>query len=412
MNSITGGDIMYCINKINEGMYWIGGNDRKITVFEGAVPVTDGMAYNSYFIDDEKTVVLDTVDQAVEKVFFENIDHLLNGRDLDYVIVDHVEPDHGASLEGLILRHPETKIIGTAKIKNMVAQYVTFDTDAYFEVVKEGDEISSGKHVFTFVNAPMVHWPEVMVTFDKTTGTLFSADAFGLYGAQNGNIFADKYDFDTEWIPAARKYYTTIVGKYGKQTEMLLAKAAKLDIKMICPLHGYVIREDIGKYIDAYATWASYEPEEKGVLVLYASPYGNTKNAAEIVASEMAELGVDRMKIVDVSNADPMDILPDVFRFSHLLVAATTYNMEIFIKMEEALNEMKSMGVCNRKVSIIQNGSWAPVSGGKINDFFDGLKGMEYVGEVVTVKASVKEETREQLEKLAGEIADSVRAEK
>lgn len=412
MNSITGGDIMYCINKINEGMYWIGGNDRKITVFEGAVPVTDGMAYNSYFIDDEKTVVLDTVDQAVEKVFFENIDHLLNGRDLDYVIVDHVEPDHGASLEGLILRHPETKIIGTAKIKNMVAQYVTFDTDAYFEVVKEGDEISSGSHVFTFVNAPMVHWPEVMVTFDKTTGTLFSADAFGLYGAQNGNIFADKYDFDTEWIPAARKYYTTIVGKYGKQTEMLLAKAAKLDIKMICPLHGYVIREDIGKYIDAYATWASYEPEEKGVLVLYASPYGNTKNAAEIVASEMAELGVDRMKIVDVSNADPMDILPDVFRFSHLLVAATTYNMEIFIKMEEALNEMKSMGVCNRKVSIIQNGSWAPVSGGKINDFFDGLKGMEYVGEVVTVKASVKEETREQLEKLAGEIADSVRAEK
>ena len=412
MNSITGGDIMYCINKINEGMYWIGGNDRKITVFEGAVPVTDGMAYNSYFIDDEKTVVLDTVDQAVEKVFFENIDHLLNGRDLDYVIVDHVEPDHGASLEGLILRHPETKIIGTAKIKNMVAQYVTFDTDAYFEVVKEGDEISSGKHVFTFVNAPMVHWPEVMVTFEKTTGTLFSADAFGLYGAQNGNIFADKYDFDTEWIPAARKYYTTIVGKYGKQTEMLLAKAAKLDIKMICPLHGYVIREGLGKYIDAYATWASYEPEEKGVLVLYASPYGNTKNAAEIVASEMAERGVDRMKIVDVSSVDPMDILPDVFRFSHMLIAATTYNMEIFIKMEEALNEMKSMGVCNRKVSIIQNGSWAPVSGGKINDFLDGLKGMEYVGEVVTVKASVKEETREQLEKLAGEIADSVRAEK
>lgn len=400
---------MYCVNKINDDMYWIGGNDRKITVFEGAVPIPDGMAYNSYFVDDEKTVVIDTVDHAVSKVFYENIRHMLNGRKLDYVIVNHVEPDHSASLEDLILRYPEAKVVGTAKIKAMVKQYVCWDVDEKFIVVKEGQELNTGRHSFTFINAPMVHWPEVMVTYDLSTGILFSADAFGIYGAHNGNIFADKYDFDTEWLPAARSYYTTIVGKYGKFTANLLKKASALDITMICPLHGYIIRKDIGKYIDAYMKWALYEPEEKGVLILYSSPYGNTQNAAEIVASHLAEDGVDKIKIMDVSRKDPMEVLPEVFRYSNLLVAANTYNAEIFIKMEEALAEMKSMGVQNKKVSIVQNGSWNPASGKKVVEFFQGLQKITFVGDMVTVRSSVKEETRAELEKLAQDIAEDIK---
>lgn len=400
---------MYCVNKISDDMYWIGGNDRKITVFEGAIPIPDGMAYNSYFIDDEKTVVIDTVDHSVSKVFYENIRHLLDGRKLDYVIVNHVEPDHSASLEDLILRHPEAKVVGTSKIKAMVKQYVCWDVDEKFMVVKEGETLTTGRHSFTFINAPMVHWPEVMVTYDNATGTLFSADAFGIFGAHNGNIFADKYDFDREWLPEARAYYTTIVGKYGNFTANLLKKASGLDIRMICPLHGYIIRKDLDKYIDAYMKWALYEPEERGVLMLFSSPYGNTQNAVEIVAATLAEMGVDNMKIMDVSRKDPMEILPEVFRYSNLLVAANTYNAEIFIKMEEALFEMKSMGVQNKRVSIIQNGSWNPASGKKVKEFFEGLKRMTFVGDMVTVRSSVKEETRADLEKLASDIAADLR---
>ena len=401
---------MHCVYKVTDNMYWIGGNDRKIRVFEGAIPVYDGMAYNSFFIDDEKTVVLDTVDEAVSKVFYENIDYLLAGRGLDYVIVNHVEPDHSASLEDLILRHPEAKVVGTNKIKAMVKQYVSWDVDEVFYDVKEGAQLCTGAHTFTFVNAPMVHWPEVMMTYEISTGTLFSADAFGIFGAHNGNIFADKYDFDLEWLPSARKYYTTIVGKYGKFTEAILAKAAGLPINMICPLHGYIIRKDFDKYINAYHTWARYEAEETGVLILYASPYGNTKNAAEILACELAENGVDRMKLIDVSATDPMDILPEVFRFSHLVIASTTYNAEIFVKMEAALFEMKSMGVQNKKVSIIQSGSWNPASGKLFREFVEGLEGIEFVGEVATVRSSVKQDSAEQIAALAREIAASVNA--
>jgi flavorubredoxin len=403
---------MHCVYKVTDNMYWIGGNERKLSVFEGVIPMPEGMAYNSYFIDDEKTVVLDTVDQAVSKVFYENVDYLLGGRKLDYIIVNHVEPDHSASLEDLILRHPEAVIVGTAKIKQMVSQYVTWDIESRFLEVKEGDELSTGEHTFTFVGAPMVHWPEVMVTFEKTTGTLFSADAFGIFGAHNGNIFADQYDFDLEWLPSARKYYTTIVGKYGKFTANLINKAAGLDIKMICPLHGFIIRKDFDKYINAYMTWAKYESEVSGVLLLYASPYGNTKNAAEILACEMAQNGVDKMRIMDVSHEDPMDVLPEAFKYSHIVIAATTYNAEIFIKMQEAMVEMKSMGVSNKKVSIIQNGSWNAASGKKVKEFFEEMNNIEFVGDIVTVKSSVKEDTREALETLAKEIAASVAEEK
>ena len=257
----------------------------------------------------------------------------------------------------------------------------------------------------------MVHWPEVMVTFEKTTGSLFSADAFGIFGAHDGNIFADAYDFELEWLPSARKYYTTIVGKYGSFTEKLLGKLGGLDIRRICPLHGFIIRKDFEKYINAYLTWARYESEENGVLILYASPYGNTKNAAEILACELAEGGVTRMKLMDVSHWDPMDVLPQAFRYSHIVIACTTYNNGIFVKMEEALTEMKSMGVCNKKVGIIENGSWNPTCGKLIKEFFEGLKNIEFIGDIVTIRSSVKDESAEAVAQLAKEIAASVAAE-
>lgn len=400
---------MYCYTKIQEDMYWIGGNDRKLSMFEGAIPMTEGMAYNSYFIDDEKTVVLDTVDDSVVRVFDDNLNHLLNGRGLDYIIINHVEPDHSASLCELVRRHPETKIVATSKIKNMLKNYVSWNLDDNFLQVEEGEELSTGKHVFTFVNTPMVHWPEVMMTYEKTTGTLFSADAFGIFGAHDGNIFADCYDFDRDWLPAARRYYTTIVGKFGKFTMGALKKASGLDIKMICPLHGYIIRKDFEKYLAAYTAWGTYTAEEQGVLVLYASPYGNTKNGAEILANELAAKGVDKMKLIDVSHADPMYILPEVFRFSNLVIATTTYNGDMFIKMEEALTELRSMGVSNKKVSIIQSGSWAPTAGKKVQEMTDQLTGTEYVGDMVTIKGTVKEDSREALVALADAIAESLK---
>lgn len=400
---------MYCYTKIQEDMYWIGGNDRKLSMFEGAIPMTEGMAYNSYFIDDEKTVVLDTVDDSVVRVFDDNLDRLLNGRGLDYIIVNHVEPDHSASLCELVRRHPETKIVATSKIKNMLKNYVNWNLNDNFLQVEEGEELSTGKHVFTFVNAPMVHWPEVMMTYEKTTGTLFSADAFGIFGAHDGNIFADCYDFDRDWLPAARRYYTTIVGKFGKFTMGALKKASGLDIKMICPLHGYIIRKDFEKYLAAYIAWGTYTAEEQGVLILYASPYGNTKNGAEILANELAAKGVDKMKLIDVSHTDPMYILPEVFRFSNLVIATTTYNGDMFIKMEEALTELRSMGVSNKKVSIIQSGSWAPTAGKKVQEMTDQLTGTEYVGDMVTIKGTVKEDSREALMALADAIAESLK---
>lgn len=400
---------MYCYTKIQEDMYWIGGNDRKLSMFEGAIPMTEGMAYNSYFIDDEKTVVLDTVDDSVVRVFDDNLNHLLNGRGLDYIIINHVEPDHSASLCELVRRHPETKIVATSKIKNMLKNYVSWNLDDNFLQVEEGEELSTGKHVFTFVNTPMVHWPEVMMTYEKTTGTLFSADAFGIFGAHDGNIFADCYDFDRDWLPAARRYYTTIVGKFGKFTMGALKKASGLDIKMICPLHGYIIRKDFEKYLAAYTAWGTYTAEEQGVLILYASPYGNTKNGAEILANELAAKGVGKMKMIDVSHTDPMYILPEAFRFSNLVIATTTYNGDMFIKMEEALTELRSMGVSNKKVSIIQSGSWAPTAGKKVQEMTDQLAGTEYVGDMVTIKGTVKEDSREALVALADAIAESLK---
>ncbi|MBR0135250.1 MAG: MBL fold metallo-hydrolase, partial [Clostridia bacterium] len=278
---------MYCTRKVTSDIVWVGGNDRRLSVFEGVYECPSGVSYNSYLIKDEKTVLMDTVDKAVSAVFFENVRHELEGRPLDYVVVQHMEPDHSATLAELVLRYPEAKIVCNQKLAAMIKQYFDFDLDSRCVLVKEGDVLETGRHKLTFVMAPMVHWPEVMVTFDANDGLLFSADAFGTFGAINGALFADEVDFAGDYMEEARRYYCNIVGKYGTQVMALLKKASALKINMILPLHGFVWRANIGDFVDKYAHWASYEPEEKAVVIAYASVYGNTANAAEILACRL-----------------------------------------------------------------------------------------------------------------------------
>ena len=395
---------MYCAKKVTDDILWIGGNDRRISLFENVFPVPRGVSYNSYLLLDEKTVVLDTVDKAVSDRFFENLSHGLNGRKLDYLIVNHMEPDHCATMGELVLRYPEVKIVGNGKTITMIKQFFDFDIDSRSLIVAEGDTLETGSHKLTFLMSPMVHWPEAMVTFDCTNGVLFSADAFGSFGALNGNIFADEVNFEAEWLPDARRYYTNIVGKYGAQVQALLSKAATVDIKMICPLHGPVWRENIGWLIEKYQRWSSYTPEDNAVMIAYGSIYGNTENAAEILAGELADRGVKNIKLYDVSSTHPSEIVAEAFRCSHIVLASSTYNNGIFCNMETAVLDLVAHNLQNRTVAIIENGTWAPVAGKKIRELLAPLKGMNIIEQTVTVRSAVKEEQRVQLASLAETI--------
>ena len=398
---------MYCYRKVTKDLYWIGSNDRRLSMFEGVYSGPGGVSYNAYLLLDEKTVLFDTVDAAVQEVFFENLEQLLQGRGLDYVIVHHMEPDHSATLGGLILRYPDVKIVCNAKTANMMKQFFAFDVDSRAVIVKENDTFSSGTHSFTFVNAPMVHWPEVMLSYDTTDHILFSADAFGTFGALDGAIFADEVDFERDYLDEARRYYTNIVGKYGPQVQAVLKKAGALDIAMICPLHGFVWRENIGWYLEKYQLWSSYQPEEKGVVIAYASVYGHTANAMEILSCALRERGV-KVRVFDVSVTPASDVISAVFKYSHLVAASTTYNAGIFVKMEEFLNDLAAHNIQNRTVAIVENGSWAPASGKLMRQILEGCKKMNILEEGVTLKSSVKEEQRMQLEQLAENITQSM----
>ena len=400
---------MYLTKQVTEDLLWIGGSDRRIALFENVYPVPAGMAYNSYLLLDEKTVLFDTVDLSVAEVFYENLAHGLQGRPLDYLVVHHMEPDHCATLQTVLEKHPETKIVCNAKIQNLIHQFFEIDCDDCVQIVGEGDELAVGKHTLTFLNAPMVHWPEVMMSFEKTEGILFSADAFGTFGALGGNLFADEYSFEAELLPEARRYYTNIVGKYGQQVQALFKKAAGLDIKMLCPLHGPVWRKDLGAILEKYGTWSTYEPEEKSVLVAYASVYGHTQNAAEIVASEIADRGVS-VRTYDVSATDASYLLSEAFRCSHLVLASATYNMEIFTKMEQLLLELKEHNLQKRTVALVENGSWSPVAAKKMREMIEGMKEMTILEESATIKSAVKEEQRAQLSAIAKAVAEDVLA--
>ncbi len=399
---------MYNVMQINDDVTYVGASDRKLALFEAVYPLVNGVSYNSYLVNDEKTVLLDTVDRSVSGVFFENIAHVLDGRKLDYVIVNHMEPDHAATLGELVLRYPEVKIVSNAKVVAMVKQFFDFDVDARVEVVAEGDTFSTGKHTFTFAMAPMVHWPEVMVTFDTTDGILYSADAFGTFGALAGNVFADEVDFENKWLDEARRYYTNIVGKYGPQVQMALKKALALDIKMICPLHGPIWRENIAWFVDKYNKWSTYTPEDNTVLIAYASIYGGTENAANILASELAKKGIKNIAMTDVSVTHPSYIISEAFRCSHIVFAAPTYNAGIFTPMETLLLDLAAHNLQNRTVAFIENGSWAPISAKLMGDIVAKMKNMTVLASKATLKSTVKDAQREELKTLASEIAETL----
>nr|HBL05618.1 FprA family A-type flavoprotein [Clostridium sp.] len=330
---------MFCVRKVTEDLYWVGGNDRRLALFENVHPIPRGVSYNSYLLLDEKTVLFDTVDWSICRQFLENIQAVLNGRPLDYLVINHMEPDHGAAIEEIILRYPDVKIISTEKSFLLMRQF-GFEIDGRMEEVVEGDVKSFGKHEITFVAAPMVHWPEAMVTFDTTNGVLFSADAFGSFGALDGKLFNDEVDFDRDWIDDARRYYTNIVGKYGPHVQALLKKASGLDIKMICPLHGPVWRTDLGYLIDKYDKWSRYEPEEKAVMIVYASMYGNTEAAATALATKFVEKGMKNVVMYDVSSTHVSELISETFRVSHVVLASVTYNLGIYPPMHSYLMDM------------------------------------------------------------------------
>lgn len=399
--------LMYCTRKITDDLIWIGSNDRQHPIFEAAHPVPRGMSYNSYLLLDEKTVLFDTVDRAVQTQFMENLEHALNGRALDYIFVHHMEPDHAATLGDLMLRHPEAKIVCNGKAINMIRQFHAADPKGAI-LVNEGDTLSTGRHHFTFVAAPMVHWPEVVVSYDSTDKILFSADGFGSFGALNGVLFADEIDWERDWLDEARRYYTNIVGKYGPQVMSLLNKASKLDIQMICPLHGPVWRKDFGKIIDRYVKWASYEPEVQGVVIPFASIYGNTETAASILACRLAELGVP-VEMYDVSSSHYSYVLSDCFKYSHIVFACPTYNNGIFDPMEHLLRDLAHHNLQNRKVALIQNGSWAPASGKLMAEILGEMKNMELLEAPITLKSALAPGQESELEALAQALAASVK---
>ncbi|MCR5089947.1 MAG: FprA family A-type flavoprotein [Oscillospiraceae bacterium] len=401
---------MYCTRKVQEDLVWVGADDRRLVCFEGVYGVPDGVSYNSYLLLDEKTVLFDTVDKAVFEVFFENVAHALGGRKLDYLVIHHMEPDHAATLGALLLRYPEVRILCNAKVKTMISQFFTEDYSDKIDLVKEGDVFSSGRHEFTFFMAPMVHWPEVMMTYDRSDRILFTADAFGTFGALNGRLFADEADFFGEHLGESRRYYTNIVGKYGPQVQNALKKIVPLDVSTVCPLHGFVWRRDFDRYLEKYQLWSSYEPEERSVLLAYASVYGHTENASNILAAKLAERGV-RVRMYDTSVTPASYIVSDAFRCSHLVFAATTYNNGVFVTMENLLHDIAAHNLQKRKIALIENGTWSPVSGKLMREILAPLKNMEYVGETVTLKSALANGQTDALDALADAIAADLRAE-
>ena len=398
---------MYCTRKVTENLYWVGGNDRRLSLFEGVYSVPNGVSYNSYLLLDEKTVLFDTVDAAVSKVFFENISHVLAGRTLDYLVIHHMEPDHSATVSELLLRYPELTIVTNSKVLIMLKNFFSTHDFSNVQIVDENSSFVSGKHSFRFIMAPMVHWPEVMVTYDETAGILFSADAFGTFGALNGALFADEVDFDRDYMDEARRYYTNIVGKYGMATQRLLSQAAALDIRMICPLHGFVWRKDLNQYIEKYQLWSTYQPEDQGVMIAYASVYGNTANAAEILACRLQDKGI-RTVMYDVSVTPASDIISACFRWSHLVFASTTYNGRIFVSMEELLHDLAAHNIQNRTVAIVENGSWAPVSGRQMKQILENCKDITILDSSLTLMSSMKESQSDAMDALVDAIAASM----
>lgn len=403
---------MHIVRKVTDNLYWIGANDHRLTLFENIHPIPEGVSYNSYLLLDQKTVMFDTVDWDGCRQMMENLEYVLDGRELDTVVVNHWEPDHAASLQVVLNRYPKAEIISTEKGFMLMKQF-GFHADGHKTItVKEGDKTCFGEHTVTYLEAPMVHWPEAMVTLDLTNGALFSADAFGSFKALDGRLFNDEVNYDRDWIDSNRRYLTNIVGKYGPHIRKLLNKAAPVldQIKFICPLHGLVWRNNLDYLLDKYNHWASYEPEEKGVMIVYASMYGNTEQAAQAIAAKLAEKGIRNVSLFDVSSTHVSYLIAEVFRVSHVILASCTYNLGIFPPMLNFLEDMKALNVQNRVFALIENGSWAIRSGDLMHQFLDEeMKTITVLNERVTVASHLGENQEEDLGLLADAVADSLR---
>ena len=399
---------MYNVREISPSIYWVGGNDRRLEQFENLFPLTNGVSYNSYLILDEKTALIDTVDDAITDQYLENITHLMNGRELDYLIINHMEPDHCGNIENIVKMYPNVKVVGNTKSFTLFHQFYNMDITANQMIVKEGDELNLGTHNLKFVFAPMVHWPEVMMNLETTKGILFAADAFGTFGALAGNLFDDEIDYANLYIDEARRYYSNIVGKFGAQVQSVFKKIAGQEINMICSLHGPIFRSDISLILDLYDKWSKYEAEKDGVVIFYGSMYGNTANTADALANKLAQRGVTDIRVYDVSKTHPSYIISDIFKYSHLVAAAPTYNMGLYYPMDNLLHEMAALGVKNRKVALIGNHSWASAALKIMTERFASMKNMEIIGDSLDIKSRLKDGEEQKLDDLADAIASSV----
>ncbi len=398
---------MYCVREIAQNIFWVGGSDRRLELFENMFPLPNGVAYNSYLIMEEKTALVDTVDRSISQLYLENITHVLGGRELDYLIVNHMEPDHCANIEEIVRRYPNVRLVGNKKTFQFMEQFYELNMTSNYLEVKDGEELSLGNRTLRFYTAPMVHWPEVMMTYEISLGILFSADAFGSFGAFSGNIFADEMD-DID-IDEARRYYANIVGRYGSQVQALFKKLAGLEINMICSLHGQIWRgEKIPFIMDLYDKWSRYEPEKKGVVLVYASMYGNTENVMQALANKLAQLGIRDMHMYDVSKTHTSYIISDLWKYSHIVLASPTYNMNLYFIMDALLKDISVLGLKDRKVSVIGNHSWASAAAKCMKEQLDAMQHMELVGEPMDVRSTIKADREQELDTLANAIYASV----
>ncbi len=401
---------MNTIQNINKDWIFVGANDRRLALFENIYPIPRGVSYNSYVLLDDKTVLMDTCDAAVQTEFLQNVADALNGRDLDYLVVQHMEPDHGALIEEILRKYPNAQIVCNAKTLAMIEQFFGRNESARTLIVKEGDTLNTAHHTLTFVMTPMVHWPEVMMTYDATDKILFAADAFGSFNAIDGNLYADEVDYEKDWLADARRYYTNIVGKYGAPVQAVLKKAAGLDIQMICPLHGLIWRKDLGWFLEKYQKWSTYTPEDKTVVIAYASIYGHTAKAADLLASKLSERGVKGVTVYDVSSTHPSWIVSEAFRASHLVFAAASYNAGLFPPMETLLLDLKAHALTNRTVALIENGSWAPSAMNCMKSIIEPMKGINIIEPTLSIRSALKPEQEATLDIIADELVKSLNA--
>ena len=386
---------MKCTRNVTDHVIWVGANDRRLNLFENLFPIPRGVSYNAYLIKDEKNALMDTVDASASEQFIENVTYALNGGKLDYLVVQHMEPDHCANIQRILELYPETKVVGNVKTMQMISQFFDADLEGRQVVVKEGDTLELGNHTLHFVMAPMVHWPEVMVTYDSTDKVLFSADGFGKFGA---------LDVEEDWDCEARRYYIGIVGKYGPQVQKLLKAAATLDIQTICPLHGPILTENLGHYLEKYDIWSSYKVESEGVMIAYTSVYGHTKKAAELLAQKLEEKGCPKVVVCDLAREDMAEAVEDAFRYGKLVLASITYNGEAFPFMRTFIENLTERNYQNRTIGLIENGSWAPTAAKVMKGMFEKSKNITWLENNVKIMSSLSDENVEEIDAMAEEL--------